>query len=563
MKTHNRHILVGILALALAGLSACTKEQPDPTVSPADISLSLQENTKVKQYAGETSTLHFSIKVPDPAKSSITFSTTGPGEVELDKSILAGSGRLSVTLDKEAASDVNVVITLSCSNASKKYTVTVTPYFFRGEIKTVVVGPDATSRAGVEYIVDTNLDSYQASLELADNTYFVLEGEEVVALRGNVTGEDRTCTIFLKESSGMFKNIYGTVCQSTLPPLPPEQIVHFQDVFFKNAMLELCDVNLDGEISLDEALTVKEIDIKGKGVTRLDGIEAFKNVWKLDAQNNDIKDGTLLKELHGLYWLDLKGNNKLETFNITGCSIYFEHLDFDLNDKLLYYMLKQQTFKEDCPVLYGTHSKHIVDPRETTDWSQQGKLQLLKQHTKGDGLTIIISGLGYIDVDINDGTFARMVDDTIKYIQNLSEFYECFDYLDFYSLIWLRPHRNEWPITMEQDSKETVFYMNEIRKTYCDFYWPIIKNYPKGKVWILSLNITPASRTFNTDFSLIDEGQYDWADEEPNHFEFNIHKGVGEDEYRNYVWGSELSLYSNLKSLTNEKLLNLILKQIS
>ena len=226
-------------------------------------------------------------------------------------------------------------------------------------------------------------------------------------------------------------------------------------------------------------------------------------------------------------------------------------------------MLKQQTFKEDCPVLYGTHSKHIVDPRETTDWSQQGKLQLLKQHTKGDGLTIIISGLGYIDVDINDGTFARMVDDTIKYIQNLSEFYECFDYLDFYSLIWLRPHRNEWPITMEQDSKETVFYMNEIRKTYCDFYWPIIKNYPKGKVWILSLNITPASRTFNMDFSLIDEGQYYWAHEEPNHFEFNIHKGVGEDEYRNYVWGSELSLYSNLKSLTNEKLLNQILKKIN
>ncbi len=469
MKTLNRHIFVGILALALAGLSACIKEQPDPTVSPSEISLSLQENTEVKQYAGETSTFYFSIKVPDPAKSSITFSTTGPGEVELDKSILAGSGKLSVTLDKEAASDVNVVITLSCSNASKKYTVTVTPYFFRGEIKTVVLGPDATSRAGVEYTVDTNLDSYQASLELSDNMYFVLEGEEVVALRGNLSGEERTCIIFLKESSGMFKNIYGTVCQSTLPPLPPEQIVHFQDVIFKNAMLELCDVNLDGEVSLDEALTVKEIDIKGKGVTRLDGIEAFKNVWKLDAQNNDIKDGTLLKELHGLYWLDLKGNKKLETFDVTSCTVYFEHCEFEVTEDLVYYTTRQQIQVTNVSDRKCLHSRHVEDTRKTVDWSDQDELVLLRGHKKGRGYPVFFSGLSYLDEDMRDGSFMRLMRDCLKYLLQYDAILEEYSpYIDFYAVKHKAVDRNQYFVSSEHCELGDPFMEAQVTKVNRD-----------------------------------------------------------------------------------------------
>ena len=67
--------------------------------------------------------------------------------------------------------------------------------------------------------------------------------------------------------------------------------VYFEDVNFKNILLNNFDINLnkDDEISFEEALAFKSfIDVFDKGITSLIGIERFKNITGLNCARNQI-----------------------------------------------------------------------------------------------------------------------------------------------------------------------------------------------------------------------------------------------------------------------------------
>ena len=84
---------------------------------------------------------------------------------------------------------------------------------------------------------------------------------------------------------------------------------------------------------------------------------------------------TVLKELHQLYWLDLKGNKNLKTFDVTGCTQYFEHCEFEVTKDLVYYTFRQQVGVTNYSDPGCQHSKHIIDNRQTTDWSNQDEIR--------------------------------------------------------------------------------------------------------------------------------------------------------------------------------------------
>ena len=142
----------------------------------------------------------------------------------------------------------------------------------------------------------------------------------------------------------------------------------------------------------------------------LTGLDAFKNTWKLDARNNDIEDAMIVSELHYLHWLSLKGNKNLKCFDVRGCTSYFEVCDFEMTEDLnyyLYYRYMGVTWPDDK---YSKHSHHSQDPRHTQDWSRQGECYEVYHHTKGPGkVAVVFSGIGWIDVDVNDGTFERII----------------------------------------------------------------------------------------------------------------------------------------------------------
>ena len=442
MKSRFNTFLAAISIIAVMSTSiSCHKENVQPETG--DFSLSLQETTSLKQYAGHETVVRFSITVNGSKNPEMTVTTSGPGTAKLDYSFASGAGFLNMSLDNNAQTDLTTYITLSGYGKRKKYTVILSPYYFKGEIKPVYIDGEVSSRAAVEYTIDTNLDRYEVKLDIVDKNYFALEGEEIVALRSNVSGEERTTQVILKESTGTFAAICGDVMQKSLPTLPPEEIVHFEDNNFKTAMVEVADTNLDGEVSLDEALQITEINVANKSIKNLTGIEAFKNVWKLDAQDNDIVDATVIKELHALYWLDLKGNKRLTTFDVTGCTLYFEHCEFEVTDQLVYYTTRQQIQVTNASDLMCEHSRHVLDPRETTDWSNQDEIVLLKRHTEGKGYPFILTGVSYLDVDMQDGSFMRLINDfleaMVQYEPLLKEYSQ---YIDFYAVKHKAANRN-------------------------------------------------------------------------------------------------------------------------
>ena len=85
-----------------------------------------------------------------------------------------------------------------------------------------------------------------------------------------------------------------------------EIIVEIPDANFKAYLLANFDANKDGEISLAEAKAVKEINCSGKNIQKLDGIEKFKNLEKLDCSNNQLIE------------LDVRYNKKINRLICTG-----------------------------------------------------------------------------------------------------------------------------------------------------------------------------------------------------------------------------------------------------
>ncbi|MDR0572968.1 MAG: hypothetical protein LBG96_02880 [Tannerella sp.] len=83
-------------------------------------------------------------------------------------------------------------------------------------------------------------------------------------------------------------------------------IVEIPDVNFKTYLLDFFDENNDGNLSLSEAKAIKEINVSGKEIERLDGIEKFANLESLDCSDN------LLDEL------ELRYNKKLNKLVCTG-----------------------------------------------------------------------------------------------------------------------------------------------------------------------------------------------------------------------------------------------------
>ena len=107
----------------------------------------------------------------------------------------------------------------------------------------------------------------------------------------------------LKFAKGKYY-IYNSVDNDfNLPPMEDgsvcENAILFADVNFKNALVASYDTNYDGEICPSEADAVISINVAGRQISSLEGIEHFNNLEELDGSNNNITS------------LDLSNNNKL------------------------------------------------------------------------------------------------------------------------------------------------------------------------------------------------------------------------------------------------------------
>ncbi len=82
------------------------------------------------------------------------------------------------------------------------------------------------------------------------------------------------------------------------PELPPEKVVLFADNSMKEAMVENSSINTnkDDEIQEKEAAAFTgKIDVSGRGISNLKGLEAFINITELDCSDNNLTSLDLTK----------------------------------------------------------------------------------------------------------------------------------------------------------------------------------------------------------------------------------------------------------------------------
>src|SRR5690606_35234406 len=91
-----------------------------------------------------------------------------------------------------------------------------------------------------------------------------------------------------------------------IPLFASAQIIDFPDSNFKNALLNTpcalvegsdefmdADIDNDGEIDMDEAASIWQLNVSGQGISSLDGIEHFVGLWILDCSSNNLSELTL------------------------------------------------------------------------------------------------------------------------------------------------------------------------------------------------------------------------------------------------------------------------------
>jgi hypothetical protein len=83
-------------------------------------------------------------------------------------------------------------------------------------------------------------------------------------------------------------------------------IIEIPDATFKSYLVENFDKNKDGNITLEEAKAIKDLNIANMDIKKLDGIEKFADLESLDCSNNQLEE------------LELRYNKKLDKVICTG-----------------------------------------------------------------------------------------------------------------------------------------------------------------------------------------------------------------------------------------------------
>ena len=334
-------------------------------------------------------------------------------------------------------------------------------------------GPEETVTLGLSTNLPEGMRGGLSVRSDADWAVPAVSGETVtVTLSENGSHRPRTCVLTLHDAGGLINDIQYAVTQdweTSLEPCRPG-VVGFADKAFKSALLDIADADGDGEISLEEAEAVHEIDISGRGVKDLTGLEAFRNLEVFDGHDNGIVNADVFSRLRYLRWFNIKGNPDLESFDLTGCTIYFDRCLFDTSEKLHYKtLLRQLNVTFECDP-YSTCAEHIVDTRTSTDWSHHKNMIQIHKHTTGDGKkAVVLSGLGWLDVDIEDGSFHRGMRDMLDFLYyKHPNIYTHKDELDIYIMEYVSESRERFVFPPDDHLED---YAKELQDKYIEWQY--------------------------------------------------------------------------------------------
>lgn len=391
------------------------------------IALSLEENTVAYGYPSDVVDIPFTVTKKGFGYETIKFQTSRNASIK-EYNTETGEGTISVVTRDQMGAERDEWVNIYNGRSAKNYDIKTHSYSFKLTADDITLDGEQKSTATVSYSVETDVPSYHIILTLDDETLFEIDNNAVIAKEDNNTGEERSATLHLSETSGKFPETTCTVTQVSLLPTNPEGCVPFTDWAFKKACVEIADANGDGEVSFEEASAIKELNISNKGVKNLDGIEYFNHIEKLDCSYNNINKfdfsdpGSFarLKDLN-IFENKIVGSYYLNT---SGC-----------------YVGTKFTFKG----LNNLSGPGITDePKyyESTDFSYNGN-ELLYEHSKGKGIVIQLISVGLLDVDYAAGAEYEIANTYIEKLFSYEPFASLKEYFDIYLVKSVAPNTKQ------------------------------------------------------------------------------------------------------------------------
>ena len=216
------------------------------------------------------------------------------------------------------------------------------------------------------------------------------------------------------------------------------RFVEFKDAEFEKYILGLYDKDGNGWLSYGEAKEIVEIKILSMGVSSVAGIEHMPNLEKLDVRNNPNLTRIDLSGNPLLHYIDVSGTG-ISEFDITKCCYKFDFIGgLSSNCKAL--VINGQYAMNNYR---GSNMTAVVDGSSfrTVDRSRDGEVVTLQKHTRGPGISILLLGDGYIDLDIESGLYDRQMRLTYNALFSVEPYITLKDYFDVYYQITVSDSR--------------------------------------------------------------------------------------------------------------------------
>lgn len=336
-------------------------------------------------------------------------------------------------------------------NAGEVLTLHVQATVSDGETKL----PYDLSKDGNSLVVSCRTDISWLDVKTAGNTITFTN------LVDHHTHDQISCYLNITDAKGKMVPSNVWVKSGNLPPIPVPGFVDPVTWAAKDMINRIADKDGDGEVSFAEADAVTELTLEAAGLTDADFVRHFRNLTKLnlsgngisdmsplcgltklkelrlsgnaisdvsalsglkkmeilDLSDNDIVNADVVSQLPALHKLDLRGNMRLASFDITGCTHFFEQLDFEVTENLRYRMFDTQLVCGESDINLE-HADFVEDTRQSTDFSRHRRVVKLREHTVGPGRPVIIVGEGWLDIDLENGSFERAVNFLLKWLMD-------------------------------------------------------------------------------------------------------------------------------------------------
>ncbi len=419
LRTMGYRIYLAI-ALFIMLIAGCSKSEPDrpaqgqQTQQPADPTLpqlTLDNAAALYAYAGESAKYTFKVTGQSAASAKISGGTCVNATIKaVEYNAQSGLGSVTVELDRNALEAKNAKINLVVSVGSKstKYDYSITPYYIHVK-ESVTLPGEAGKEIITTLILGTNIPDFVPVISVNADWVSYVDGK-LRTLQDNRTGKDREAAILVNDSGNHFGGLSIKVLQPTLGPTPVPGCVVFAEWPMKNACVAVADTDGDGEVSFEEAMNTKKLDISNKGIVDVKGLEEFRRLEELNCSGNKISKLIMddPASFAFLRTINARNNNNNLTINYSGCWI---------GNKLT--------------LLHDDNVSFEYDQKEYTSTNRNlAGVELLQRHTQGRGIIIRFYSNEFYDIDFESGAVASIINKKIEDIFSIEPFKSLKDYFD-------------------------------------------------------------------------------------------------------------------------------------